>query len=118
MFVVLRNVLSNGARARRNRSAATLRLAQMLRAKSGRDTVHQSDLAMDVARALESLSHDQAELVRLVHWDGFTIAEAGKIMGVGASTARGRYASARAGLRAALGAAVLTDATATAESAH
>lgn len=73
---------------------------------------------MDVARALESLSHDQAELVRLVHWDGFTIAEAGKIMGVGASTARGRYASARAGLRAALGAAVLTDATATAESAH
>ncbi|WP_415127831.1 sigma factor-like helix-turn-helix DNA-binding protein [Microbacterium sp.] len=43
-----------------------------------------------------------AELVTLVHWDGFTIAEAGLLQGVPASTARGRYQRARARLLALL----------------
>lgn len=88
------------------RAAATLRLAQTLEAQA-RLQPHpsqRSDLSLDVARALDALPEAQAELVRLVHWDGFTIDEAGRIMGVGDSTARGRYASARAILRAQLGA--------------
>ena len=38
----------------------------------------------------------------LIHWDGFSVAEAAEILGLNASTARGRYAAAREQLRQAL----------------
>ncbi|MBM7831937.1 putative DNA-binding protein (UPF0251 family) [Agromyces cerinus] len=37
--------------------------------------------------------------VRLVLWDGFTVAEAATILGISETTARGRYQRARARLR-------------------
>jgi len=37
-----------------------------------------------------------------VHWDGFSIAESAKILGLTASTARSRYQRAKAELRSTL----------------
>lgn len=52
--------------------------------------------------AVDRLEPDQAELVRLLHWDGLTLAEAARPLGVPASTASSRYQRARRELRAAL----------------
>jgi RNA polymerase sigma-70 factor (ECF subfamily) len=52
-----------------------------------------------VRRAIEALDHRLAELVRLVHWDGWSIADASEIMGISASTGRSRYAAARSKLQ-------------------
>jgi RNA polymerase sigma factor (sigma-70 family) len=53
------------------------------------------DIAIDVRRAIEALPPEDAELVRLVHWEGFPLAGAAEVMGLNASTARGRYQKAR-----------------------
>jgi DNA-directed RNA polymerase specialized sigma24 family protein len=42
-------------------------------------------------------------VVRLVHWDGFTLGEAAALEGIPASTARSRYARAKRELAVALG---------------
>lgn len=52
-------------------------------------------VAMDVRRAIASLPEAQAELVRLVHWEGSSLADAAQVMGLNASTARRRYQKAR-----------------------
>ncbi|WP_416347684.1 RNA polymerase sigma factor, partial [Cryobacterium sp. 10I1] len=54
---------------------------------------------LDVRRALEVLPRNQRELIRLVHWDGFSIIDAARISGIRESTARGRYQRAKAQLR-------------------
>lgn len=60
------------------------------------------DIAVDVRKALDSLPAAQAELIRLVHWEGFSLADAAQAMGLNASTARGRYQKAREELAAVL----------------
>lgn len=57
----------------------------------------------DVRDAIARLTPELAEIVQLVHWDGFTLAEAAIIMDCPASTARARYARAKEQLRAMLG---------------
>ena len=59
-------------------------------------------IALDVRHAIASLPEEQAELVRLVHWEGFSLADAAQVMGRNASTARGRYQKAREELAMAL----------------
>lgn len=104
MFVVMRNALANVSRKTRNGGVAARRLAQSLayQTATAPDPAQRSGLSLDVARALDELPEAHAELVRLVHWEGFTITEAAAIMQINASTARGRYAAARAQLRMAL----------------
>lgn len=93
LFGVARGVLSNHTRGVRRR----IRLADALReqlATAPREAprgAHQDALL----EAIAGLPEDLAELVRLVHWDGFTLVEAADLTGVPASTARGRYARAR-----------------------
>ena len=53
------------------------------------------DVAIDVREAIAALPEAQAELVRLVHWEGFSLVDAAQVMGLSASTARGRYQKAR-----------------------
>jgi RNA polymerase sigma-70 factor (ECF subfamily) len=48
-----------------------------------------------ILEAVAALPDELAELVRLVHWDGFRLVEAAELIGISASTARGRYARAR-----------------------
>lgn len=95
LFGVARTVLLGHARdmARRSRLADRLR---ELPAPVANDT----DRALDVRAAIAKLSEADAELVRLVHWEGLTLAEAATVVGCNASTARGRYQRARAALAA------------------
>lgn len=99
LFVVARNLLSNAERGERRR----WRLANRLRAMLGPDESPSAEAGADVRDAVARLDRELAELVRLVHWDGFSVAEAGELLGIPPSTARSRYARAKQELRAALG---------------
>lgn len=103
LFGVARAVILNYQRGERRRWA----LAQRVRtsaATSGAEPA--ADEHMEVRDAIARLEPDLRELVRLVHWDGMTLVEAAQIVGVPASTARGRYQRAKEHLRAALGTSV------------
>lgn len=56
----------------------------------------------EAVRAVSALPPELKELVTLVHWEGLSIIDAGKVCGVSASTARSRYARARFLLRESL----------------
>lgn len=97
LFGIASRVLQNARRTLRRRSALADRLRADLAVRSGRGDAS-ADVRLDVARALRSLPERDRELVALVHWDGLTLAEAAGVVGLNASTARTRYARARAKL--------------------
>lgn len=92
MFGIARKLVLGHHRSRRRQSAVAEKLREELAVGSPEPV---SEEALAVREAIESLPRAQRELVRLIHWDGFTIAEAAQITGVGASTARSRYQLAR-----------------------
>jgi len=99
LFGVARGTLLNHARGERRRWA----LADRIRSHIGEElSAAPADAGADVRDAIARLEPDLAELVRLVHWDGFSLADAAELLGIPASTARGRYQRAKADLRAAL----------------
>ncbi len=100
LFGIARNHLLNHHRVsgRRAKFAAVLRAL----APTAPSASSAADDGAEVRDAIARLDPDLAEIVRLVHWDGFTLAQAAEVVGVPASTARGRYQRARAELRAAL----------------
>jgi RNA polymerase sigma-70 factor (ECF subfamily) len=55
-----------------------------------------------LAEALTRLTPRDRELILLVAWEGFGVAEAGAVLGLKADAARARYSRARARLRTAL----------------
>ena len=97
LFSVAANVLSNHRRGRRrsNQLVDALRSALI---EEARDDTAVSDVRITVLRALDAVPAASAEIVRLVHWDGLTLTEAGQLLGITASAARSRYATARARL--------------------
>lgn len=100
LFVVARNVLLNTRRSLARRSAATQRFRDAVSHSPGPDPA--DDDALDVARAIATLAPDDAELVRLVYWDGLRSHEAAAVLRITPSTARSRLARARERLRAVL----------------
>ena len=96
LFTIGRNVLANHHRSSRRTEDLVRRLREQL---ATAPTPEVDGLSPAVEDAMESLTADLRELVRLVHWEGFGVAEAGQVLGVGASTARSRYATARERLR-------------------
>lgn len=103
LFGIARATLLNHARGERRRSA----LADRIRSNAGTGVASPAaDDGDEVRDAISRLDPDRAELVRLVHWDRLTLVEAAELLGIPASTARSRYAKAKADLRAALGAIV------------
>lgn len=100
LFTIARNVLSNHRRATGRR----LQLVDNLKAVL-RTVAPDSDLGDQAALrdAVRRMPIPQRELVMLVHWDGFTIAAASELLGINASTARSRYATARADLQRSVG---------------
>lgn len=99
LFGVARGALLNHARGSRRRWALADRIRLQVRDDA---TTPPSDAGADVRDAIARLDPDLAEIVRLVHWEGFTLAEVAEIIGVPASTARSRYQRAKVDLRAAL----------------
>lgn len=99
LFTIAGNVLTNHRRSAVRRTALADRLRATLRSAPPEPAVAEDAAVRDAVRRLPD---QQRELVMLVHWDGFTLAEAAIVLGVNASTARSRYAAARAALRVAL----------------
>ncbi|MCO1340302.1 hypothetical protein BJH93_15645 [Kocuria polaris] len=92
LFGIARNVLANAERGERRR----WRLANKLRLMLGRgESAAAADSGAEVRDAVANLGAEQAELIRLVHWDGFTLKQAADVLGMPPSTARGRYAQAK-----------------------
>lgn len=103
MFGIARNVLLTHHRS----LAKQTRLGERLREEFGRNSDDaQADVEsrLELEAALRAIDDDKRELVLLVHGEGFTVAEAGRILDLNPSTARSRYAAALAQLRIALGA--------------
>jgi len=90
LFGIARNVLRHHHRSKARRDALTQRLAEALdySPEHGDDT-------HDVRAAVAALPEQLAELIRLVHWDGFSIEQAAQHMGINPSTARSRHARAK-----------------------
>lgn len=100
LFTIARMTLANHRRGRRRAQDLSARLREELAAAHRAATPTEPDPVTDAVHAvLAELPEHQRELVTLVHWDGFTITEAAGILRINASTARGRYASAREHLR-------------------
>jgi RNA polymerase sigma-70 factor (ECF subfamily) len=92
MFTVVRNTMLNARRSTKRHAAAFERL----RVELGRvPPTLTTDERLDLHRAMNNLPPELLELVRLIHWDGFTIAEASTLVDIPPSTARTRYAKAR-----------------------
>lgn len=100
LFGVARKTLLNHTRGERRRRA----LQDRMRGQGDDSPLHAppADGGSEVRDAIARLDPDLAEIVRLVHWDGFTLSDAAALLGVPASTARGRYQRAKEQLRAAL----------------
>ena len=98
LFTIARNVLGNADRTERRR----WRLANRLRVMLEPADAPGADAGSEVRDAVARLDPDLAELIRLVHWDGFTIAQAASFLGIPASTARTRHQRAKEELRATL----------------
>ena len=100
LFATARNVLLNSRRSLARRSAAVQRLIDDTR--STPPPPASDGLSAEVREAIESLSPDDAELVRLVYWDGLRSHEAAAVLRINPSTARSRLSSAKRQIRARL----------------
>lgn len=97
MFGIAKGVLANAVRGKVRRQ----KLADRLRAVTGvaAASVPAADAGMAVRDAISRLPAELAETVRLVHWEGFSLAEVAALDGIAASTVRSRYAKAKELLR-------------------
>lgn len=99
LFGIARNVLKNAERGHRRRHRLASKLKMLLR----QDEASQAaDDGAEVRDAIQRLDPELSELIRLVHWEGFSVADAGQILGLPSSTARGSYQRAKQQLREAL----------------
>lgn len=97
-FGIAKRVLANQRRGRIRQMA----LADRVRAEVRAAMPDSSAAAGDddaVSVALDSLPERDRELVRLIVWDGFGVAEAGALLGIRAGAARTRYSRAKQRLR-------------------
>jgi RNA polymerase sigma-70 factor, ECF subfamily len=100
-FGIARNVLREHTR----QSVKQLRLADALRTnitarapESGNDAADAAEAGIEAERvraALASLDDRSRELIMLIHWDGFSIAQAAALLSMNSSTARSRYSRAK-----------------------
>ncbi|MFJ2504456.1 RNA polymerase sigma factor [Microbacterium sp. NPDC087592] len=95
MFGIARNVLANHRRALSRRRKLSDRLTGEALVSGDARPVRD-----DVWEALEALPAGDREIIQLVHWDGFSLAETAKILGKKPATVRSKYSRARAKLRA------------------
>jgi RNA polymerase sigma-70 factor (ECF subfamily) len=94
-FGIARRVLGNYRRGSIRRKGLTDLLCDEIRATTGSTFTDGRDL-------LSVLPAPDRELVQLIIWDGFGVAEAGAIIGIKPSAARMRYARAKERIRRSL----------------
>ncbi|MFG6504570.1 RNA polymerase sigma factor [Microbacterium sp. P05] len=101
LFGVARNLLRNGERGEVRRSRLTATLREQLTVT----TALPADSHSEMRDLIERLPPDVAEVVTLVHWEGFQLAEIARLQGVPSATVRGRYRRGRELLLSAMSAA-------------
>ena len=99
LFGIARGTLLNHARGERRRLALVDRLRNTMSLTRG---TNGADEGSEVRDAIDRLDENLAEIVKLVHWDGFALPEVADILGIPVTTARSRYRRARDTLRNAL----------------
>jgi len=99
LFGIARGTLLNHSRGQRRRWALADRIRLQVRESA---TAPPADEGAEVRDAIDRLEPELAEVVRLVHWERLSVADAAGLLGIPASTARGRYQRAKDQLRAAL----------------
>ncbi|MGJ9425281.1 RNA polymerase sigma factor [Nesterenkonia halotolerans] len=99
LYGIAHHVLNNAERGQRRRHRLANKLKTMLHPH---EASHAADEGVEVRDAVQQLDPELSELVKLVHWEGFGVADAGQILGLPASTARSRYQRAKEQLREAL----------------
>lgn len=99
-FGVARHLLSWARRSRAREYTAIQDIKSALLASAG-TALHEHD--SELHTALQSLKARDRELLLLVAWEGFGVAEAGAIMGIQPAAARKRYSRVRLKLREILG---------------
>lgn len=97
MFGVARKVLLTHRRTRRRRSALHDKLRDELASAPQHATVDADHL--DVRSALALLDSLDQEIIRLTYWDGFTLAQAARLLRMPEGTIRSRHHRARHQLR-------------------
>jgi RNA polymerase sigma factor (sigma-70 family) len=97
-FGVARRVLANFRRGAVRRLALNDRLRESLATDPVATTTDET-----ITDALAQLHENDRELITLILWDGFGVAEAGAVLGLKPATARTRFARAKARLRDLLG---------------
>jgi RNA polymerase sigma-70 factor (ECF subfamily) len=98
MYGIARRVLATHRRSQMRRSTLADRLRSEL---ISTDTVSNPRIE-DVRQAVLTLPRREEELIALVHWEGFSVAQAAIIIGIRPGAARMRYHRARQRLLAAL----------------
>jgi RNA polymerase sigma-70 factor (ECF subfamily) len=98
-FGIARNMLREHARHAAKNLALADELRDHLRSSAQRENSAASAAeermrAADVRAAVTALGTKSRELVLLVHWDGFSIAAAARLLSLNESTARTRYGRA------------------------
>lgn len=100
-YGIARKVLLQARRGRIRRTALAEQLRRELPQPS--QTIHVAAQHPDLRAALAKLPDKDRELLLLVAWEGFGIAEAGTVLGLRPAAARKRYSRLREKLRAELG---------------
>lgn len=95
-FGVARNILLNHRRGHVRRQMLANRIRDEILVTPLR---HPAEGAGELIDSLTALPDTQRELVQLIIWDGFGVAEAGALIGLRPGTARAAYARAKKHLR-------------------
>lgn len=99
-FGVARKVLQTARRGHHRRIA----LADRLRAAVCEEVIPSPEIDIELRTALSGLADQDRELILLIAWEGFSVADTSRILGIRPDAARARYSRARARLRETLGA--------------
>lgn len=99
LYGVARNTLRNHRRGRRREAALYDALRQQVAVHIA---AHESSDYADLHRAIAQLHTVDQEIVQLVHWEGFSLAEVAQLLRRRPGSVRSRYARARERLRATL----------------
>lgn len=91
LFGVARNVLRNAHRT----GVRQQHLADRLRTETRQAIAADPSEALAMRDLISRLDDDLSEVLTLVHWEGLSLVEIAGIVGIPASTARGRYQRAR-----------------------
>lgn len=110
LYGVARKVLSTYRRGHHRRNALSDQLRREITTKAttaglgGQPKSESNDLREHVRACVRELAPIDREIIMLVHWEGFNLEEAARILSLRPATLRSRYARVRAHLRAKLSA--------------